>query len=82
MFSNCFSLWGTIISLRPHISQPHSDESQVSINYITLLLSTYPSYPAYTAPPAPPASAAFFYALEGENWMTEMPENWEVTDNE
>ena len=22
----------------------------------------------------------FFYALEGENWMTEMPENWEITD--
>ena len=23
----------------------------------------------------------FFYAFMRENWMTEMPENWEVTDS-
>ena len=23
----------------------------------------------------------FFCAFMGENWMTEMPENWEITDN-
>ena len=22
----------------------------------------------------------FFYAFMSENWMTEMPENWEITD--
>ena len=60
-------LFGVNISLRPHISQPHSDESQVSINYITLLLSTYPSYPPIplTLYTTPPASAAILW--EGNN---------------
>ena len=40
-------LWMTFLtgSICPHMSQQHCDESQVSINYITLLLFAYPSYP-------------------------------------
>ena len=65
MFSNCFSLWETIISLQPHISQPHSNESQVSINYITLLLSTHPSYPPIPLTPLHYSTSFGYNSLGG-----------------
>lgn len=85
MFSKCF-FFGANILLRPHGSQLHCVESQVSINYITLLLSTYPSYPPIPLTPLHYSTCStcfgcFFYASEGENWMTKMAENWEVGDS-
>lgn len=60
-------------SMREHYN---TDGIRISTTAISFFLHHLP----HANPTTPPASAAFFCAFMGENWKTEMAENWEVGD--